>query len=116
METKNIQFESVTLKNVLTPEGERDIVAQIVPFDRRKDEHVDFAFECADMYGRQPSRFSNVSDAARAFVELFMVHKADDATDPNSDYVCVLRDKRAARTLYHTPAFQQQLQDFFVND
>lgn len=115
MKTKDFAFEKVTLKNVLTPEGEKDIEVQIVPFNRRNDDHVDFAFACADMYGHQPSEFKNVSEASRRFVSLFMVHKDEDTSNPNSDYACVLSDLRACRTLYHTPSFQKQLQDFFVN-
>lgn len=103
------------LKNVLCPEGQRDINVQVTDFDRRKDAHVDFAYAYADMLGRVPSKFSNVSDAAREYVTLFMHHKQEDELDAGSDYTCVLKDLRACRTLFHQPDVQKQLQDFFVN-
>lgn len=108
-------FEKVELRNVLTPSGERNITVEIVPFNRRNDEHVDFAFAVADMYGRMPSVFSNASEAARRFVELFVVHKADDLKDPESDISCVLNDVRACRIAFFNTKSQQEFNDFFGN-
>ena len=62
---KELVLRKVTLKNVLTPTGERDIEVQVVPFDRRKDEHTDFAYAYIDMLGRMPSEFRNMSDASK---------------------------------------------------
>ena len=106
---------SIVLKNVLTPEGERDITADVVPFSRRNDAHVDFAYAYADMMGRMPSRFGNLTDVSRGYVELFMVHKEDDAKNSESDYSCVLSDVRACRTLFHQEDAQKSFHGFFAN-
>lgn len=107
-------MEKITLKKVLTADGEKDITVEVVPFNRRNDDHVDFALAAADMYGRMPSEFRNVTDAAIRCVELFMVHKEADAANPESDYALVHADKRAARTLFNHPAIQKGLSDFFT--
>lgn len=112
---KGLVLRKVTLKNVLTPTGERDIEAQVVPFDRRKDEHTDFAYAYIDMLGRMPSEFRNMSDASKAYVRQFMVHKAEDEKNPESDFACVLSDTRAARTLLNTDETQQEFHAFFEN-
>lgn len=109
------EFEKVTLKNVKTADGEKDITVEIVPFNRRNDDHVDFAFGVSDMFGRMPSDFRNVSDAARRCVELFVVHTEEEANDPNSDFSLVRDDTRAARTLYSTASIQKAMSDFFAN-
>lgn len=110
---KEVEFIKMELKNVLTPDGERNITVQIVPFNRRNDAHVEFAFAYGDMCGRAPSEFRNMSDAAKRFAELFIVHKADDLKDANSDISCVLHDVRACRTAFLNPDVQKQLNDFF---
>lgn len=109
------EFEKVTLKNVMCEDGEKDITVEIVPFNRRNDDHVDFAFAVSDMFNRLPSEFRNVSEVAKRFVEVFMVHTEEQANDPKSDFSLVYNDTRAARTLYNTPSVQKQLSDFFVN-
>jgi hypothetical protein len=110
------QLEKVTLKNVLCEDGSsKNITVEIVPFSRRNDDHVDFAFGYSDMLGQAPSPFRSLSDVAVRAVELFMVHKEDDAMDVNSDYYLVRKDKRAARTLLNTPSLQKSIFDFFEN-
>ena len=110
------QLEKVTLKNVLCEDGsQKNITVEIVPFSRRNDDHVDFAFAYSDMLGRIPSPFRDMTDVAIRAVELFVVHKEEDALDVNSDYYLVHKDKRAARTLLNTPSLQQALFDFFEN-
>ena len=103
----------VELQNVLCAEGTRNITVEVVPFNRRNNDHVEFAFAVADMVGRMPSPFATMSDAAKRYVELFMVHKEEDANNADSDFSCVYNDLRACRILYNTPEFQKQLADFF---
>lgn len=110
-----VQYEKVLLKNVNTPAGDKDITVEIVPFSKRNDDHVDFAYAVSDMFNRFPSEFRNISDAARRCVELFVVHTEEQSNDPNSDFSLVYNDTRAARTLYNTASLQKQLSDFFVN-
>jgi len=105
----------VELKRVITPDGEQDLTVEVVPFNRRNDDHVDFAFAYMDMLGRVPSKFANVSEAARGYVDLFMAHKEEDAVDANSSFACVRKDVRASRVLFHQPKAQKELQDFFGN-
>jgi len=70
-----LELREVTLKNVVTPDGETSLTVKVLPFNKRNDDHVDFAFAYMDMLGRVPSKFQNVSDAAKGYVELFMAHK-----------------------------------------
>lgn len=113
---KTLELEKVVLKNVVMNDGTlKDIEIELVPFSYRNDSHVDFAFAYADMLGRIPSPFSSVSDAAVRAVELFMVHKEEEAKDPNSLYSAVHKDKRAARTVLGTASLQKALGDFFEN-
>lgn len=107
--------EHVELKNVITPDGVKNVTVELVPFNYRNNEHTEFAFALADMMGRMPSPFSSINDAAKRFVELFMVHKEEDANNPNSDYSLVINDLRASRTLYNNATHQKQLFDFFEN-
>lgn len=112
---KALATTSVDLRNVIMADGTKDIRVELVPFNCRNNEHVEFAFAVADMMGRMPSPFATVNDAAKRFVELFMVHKAEDANDPTSDYALVYDDLRACRTLYNNATHQKQLFDFFEN-
>lgn len=110
------QFEKITLKNVAVNDNEeKDFIVELVPFNRRNDEHVDFAFAYSDMLARLPSVFGSITDVAVRAVEIFMVHKEDEAMDVNSVYYAVHNDKRAARTLLHTPSLQKAIADFFEN-
>lgn len=110
------QLEKMTLKNVLCEDGtQKNVTVEIVPFNRRNDEHVDFAFAYSDMLGGLPSPFKSMSDVAVRAVELFMVHKEDDAFNTSSDYFIVRKDKRAARTLFGNPILQKAVFDFFEN-
>ncbi len=113
---KEIKLRKVTLKKVLTPESEQDFTVEVVPFNRRNDDHVKFAFDYIDMLGRKPSPFETESDAARAYAMLFMAHKADDLNDQNSAISCVLSDVRACRVLLFQAETQKEFHDFFVND
>jgi len=108
-------FEKVVLRNVLVGNEEKDVTVEIVPFNRRNDEHVDFALGVMDMFGRVPSEFRNITDAAQRAVELFVVHKADDTVENKLIYDSVRNDKRAARFLFNTPSIQKSLNDFFEN-
>lgn len=112
---KEIVLREVSLKNVLTPDGERDIVAKVVPFSRRNEDHVQFAFDFADMLGGSPSRFKNQSEAARGYVETFMSRTVGEESDPSSDYSCVYSDLRAARVLFFQSETRKEFDDFFVN-
>lgn len=112
---KNIKLEKLELRNVLTSNGDANIVVELVPFNRRNDDHVDFALAYADMLGRMPSEFRNMSDAAVRAVELFVVHKEEDANNAESDFSYVRADKRAARTVLNSMALQKALADFFEN-
>lgn len=112
---KEIELETVELKNVITSDGEQDIAVQVVPFDKRNDDHVDFAFAFIDMAGGGRSAFSNASEASRRYVELFMKHTVDDESNQNSDFNKVRKDLRAARTLFFQPNIQNALKDFFAN-
>ena len=85
-----------------------------MPFDRYNNEHVEFGFSYADMIGRMPSEFRNLSDAARAYVRLFMVRKREDETDKNSDFNKVLGDLSSCRELIYNPKIVQELTDFFL--
>lgn len=110
-----IKTRKITLKNVKTEIGSKDITVEVVPFNERNDSHVEFAFGVSDMMGRLPSPYSNVNDAARAYVELFMVHKEEELNNPVSNVSLVRADLRASRTLFHDPGFQKELRDFFEN-
>ena len=109
------EFEKITLKNVLTNDGVKDFTVEIVPFNRRNDDHVDFALSYIDMLGRMPSQFRTITDAAVRAVELFMVHKENDTAENTAIYEAVRSDKRAARELFNTPSIQKALNDFFEN-
>mgnify|MGYP006867374078 CR=1 FL=1 len=109
-------MKQVEVKNVLTPTGEeRNFTVEIVPFNRRNDDHVRFAFAYLDMLNKLPSELSSVSDAAQRFVELFVAHKAEDISNPDSVYSCIVKDIRAARTLFNDRELQKSLFDFFEN-
>lgn len=109
-------FEKLELKNVLMQDGSsKNITVEIIPFNRRDDAHVDFAFAYADMLGRMPSPFSTATDAALRAVELFVVHKEAEAKNPESDFYAVAHDKRAARLVLNAPGLQDSLGAFFEN-
>lgn len=110
-----IKTRKITLKNVKTETGYKDITVEVVPFNDRNDAHVEFAFGVTDMTGRLPSPYANINEAARAYVELFVVHKEEELRNPLSDVSLVRADLRAARTLFNNPGFQKELRDFFEN-
>lgn len=110
---KKVSKETVELKNVITEDGKEDLTVEVVTFNERNDTHVDFAFSYSDMALKAPSEFANITEASLAYVENFMVHKADDVKDKNSAFYKVMHDKRAARTLFHSVGIQQALRDFF---
>lgn len=113
---KAVQTKEVELKNVILKNGKtKDMSVKVVPFDRSNNTHVGFAFAYSDMIYRMPSDFKNVSEAAQAYCAIFMVHKTEDETNENSDFNTVLNDLRAARTLFHQPEIQKELNDFFAN-
>lgn len=114
---KKFSFRKVTLKKVLNAEDvEVDFEVEVVPFSRRNDQHVQFVFDYLDMLGKRPSPFATESDAARAYVELFMRGTAEDMENPASAKRCVLADLRAARTLLYQPETQKEFSTFFMND
>lgn len=118
MTAKNtgIQKRKVELKNVLFGQtGAQDITVEVVPFNRRNDDHVEFAYAYSDMLFRAPSEFENISQAARRYVAMFMVHKVEDETNPDSNLNKVLGDLRACRILFNQPETQKEFQDFFEN-
>jgi len=110
---KETKTEKIELKNVLFDGGQCDITVEVIPFDRYKDEHVEFAYAYSDMLFRAPSEFKNVSEASRAYVRTFMVRKKDDETDASSNFSKVVGDLRACRTMFHQPNIMQALNDFF---
>nr|DAL72683.1 MAG TPA: hypothetical protein [Caudoviricetes sp.] len=118
MNAKNsgIQKRKVELKNVLFgTTGSQDITAEVIPFNRRNDDHVEFAYAYSDMLFRAPSEFENISQAARKYVALFMVHRSEDELNPESNFNKVLRDLRACRILFNQAETQKEFQDFFEN-
>jgi hypothetical protein len=108
-------LRKVTLKSVLTPTSSKDIEVEVMPFNRRNDAHVTFAFNYVDMLNRTPSPFKTESDAAKEYAALFMAHKEEELKDENSNISCVLSDLRACRTLLFQPDTQAELHSFFVN-
>lgn len=105
---------TVELKNVLFgTDGKENISVEVVPFNPRNDDHVDFAYTYADMLSGAPAAFENISQCARRYVELFMAHTTEDITNENSKFRKVYGDLRASRTLFHQPDMQKALQDFF---
>lgn len=113
---QGVKTRKVLLKNVVFgTDGQEDIEVEVVPFNRRNDDHVDFAFAFSDMLQRVPSEFSSISDAARRYVQLFMVHSAADETNADSKYNKVCGDLRSARILLNQPETQLELTDFFGN-
>lgn len=113
-EIKKIETTKVELKKVLCGDVEKDLTIEIVPFNRRNDDHVDFALAVADFYGRMPSNFQSITDAAQRCVELFVKHTGEQADDPNSDYSYVHADKRASRIIFNNPAIQKAIADFLT--
>lgn len=113
--TPELNIRKIELKNVVRGVEDTDIIVEVMPFNHRNNEHVEFAFNYSDMLCNAPSPFKDVNDASRRYVELFMVHKADDATIPMSNFSCVYNDLRAARTLFHDLTFQAELGRFFEN-
>lgn len=113
---KTLELVSLELKNVLMSDGsQKNVTVQIVPFNRRNDDHVDFAFAYVDMLSRVPSPFSTITDAAVRAVELFVAHKEAESKDVNSDFYAVVHDKRAARIVLNEPSLQASLGAFFEN-
>lgn len=106
-------LEKVEIKGVICPVGERDITVEVIPFNRRNDEHVEFAYSYSDMLYRVPSDFKNVSEAARKYAAMFIAYKEEDLTNPESDYNTICADTRACRTLFYKENFQKALQGFF---
>lgn len=105
----------VTLRNVMSNHATEDIEVEVMPFDQFNEDHVDFAYKYSDMLFRAPSPFSNISDASKAYVLLFVVHTKDSENDPNSKISKVLGDTRASRTLLMRPEIQAALDTFFAN-
>lgn len=114
--TKKLMFEKVELKNVLYGDKQRkDITVEVMPFDPYNDEHVEFAYAYSDMLYRAPSMFKNISDVARAYVQMFMVHTKEQEAQPESNYNLVVNDLRACRTLFNREGIMLALNDFFEN-
>ena len=112
---KERKLDKVTVKNVRANGTLKDIDVELVAFDPFNDDHVEFAYNHSDMIYRAPSPFATISDAARGYVRMFMVHTSEDEKNPNSDFNMVLNDVRACRTLFHTENVQKALADFFEN-
>lgn len=113
---KTIEKTKVELKNVLFGDRQsKDITVEVVPFDRYDEAHVAFAYSYSDMLFRAPSPFKSISDAAQAYVLLFMAHSEEDKANASSDINLVLGDLRACRTLFHQPDIAKALDDFFAN-
>lgn len=111
-----LKLEEVELKNVLVRGGTKEkIKVKILPFDRYNDEHVEFAYAYSDMLYRAPSEFKTVSDAARAYVRLFVAHTQEDGKNEDSDFSKVHNDLRACRTLFNQDNIMLALNDFFEN-
>lgn len=110
------EFDNVELKNVLLKGGgSENITVKVVPFNRYNNSHVEFAYAYSDMLYRAPSDFTNVSEASKAYVKLFMVHKEEDEKNPESDFSKVYNDLRACRTLFHQDKISLDLNNFFEN-
>jgi hypothetical protein len=113
---KKTELTRVELKNVLVGDEEQtDLSVEVVPFNRRNDQHVEFAYAYSDMLFKAPSPFKTVSDAAREYVRLFMAHAKDDESNPDSDFLKVYKDLRACRTLFHQDDVMKAMNDFFEN-
>ena len=113
---KKITVETVELKNVMFGDGQKkDVSVDVVPFDPYNDDHVEFAYGYSDMLFRAPSAFKNISEAARGYVALFMVHTREQETQADSTYNMVLKDTRACRTLFNREGIMLALNDFFEN-
>lgn len=112
---KKVELQTILLKNVACNGIRKDIEVQVVPFNSLDDDHVEFAYNYSDMLFRAPSPFKTVSDAAKGYVALFMVHKKEDTTDTNSNYSYVMNDLRACRSLFNQDKIQQDINDFFEN-
>lgn len=108
-----IATREIELTNVMTPSGTKDIKVTVVPFDRRDDNHVKFAFDVSDMMNGLPSPYRTQSEAAQAYVMFFMAHKDEDTKDENSDFMCVIKDLRASRILFMRPEVTKEFNDFF---
>ena len=112
---KTQSFEKIELRNVAAGDVDANIVVELVPFNRRNDDHVNFVLAYGDMLGRMPSEFRGLNEAAQRAVELFVVHKEEDALNPQSDFSYVRADKRAARTVLNSASLQKAIVDFFEN-
>ena len=113
---KKAQTDKVMLRNVLYGDRQRrDMTVEVIQFDPYNDEHVEFAYAYSDMLYRAPSAFRNVGEAARAYVQLFMVHTKENEINPDSDYNHVLNDLRACRTLFNREGIILALDSFFEN-
>ena len=111
-----IVLQEIELKNVLIKgKGAENITVKVVPFDRYNDKHVEFAYAYSDMLFRAPSSFTNVSEASKAYVRLFVVHTEIEEKDKESTYNKVLADLRASRSLFNQDAIMLALNDFFEN-
>lgn len=110
------EFIPVTIKGVLDGDKERDITVNTIPFNKRNDEHVRFAYAFSDMLFRAPSPFTDICDAAKAYVPIFVQHSSAEELDANSDYNLIYNDLRACRVLFNSPTIQKAFNDFFGND
>lgn len=108
-----VEFDEVVIPNVIDGDSERDITVQVIPFNRRDDSHVEFAYAFSDMLYRAPSRFRDISEAARSYVTLFMRHTKEESNSAGSDFNLIMNDLRACRILFNHPKIQKDLNDFF---
>lgn len=115
-DSAEIVLQEVELKNVLIKgKNPENIKVKVVPFDRYNEKHVEFAYAYSDMLYRAPSTFSNVSEASKAYVRIFVAHTEADEKNKESDYNKVLSDLRAARSIFNQDAIMLALNDFFEN-
>lgn len=113
---KKIVKQKITLKNVMYGnDSEKDIDVEVLPFNRRNDAHVEFAYAYSDMLFRLPSAYKDVSEISRAYVAIFMVRTKEQEQTEDSDFTLVYNDLRACRTLFNQPGIQQALNDFLGN-
>lgn len=113
-------LEKIELKNVLWKDAEgtkhkEDVTAEVIEFDDYNDQHVEFAYAHSDMLFKAPSIFKDVSEASRAYVKIFMAHKAEDEERKDSNFNKVYNDLRACRTLFNQDSIMKKLNDFFDN-
>lgn len=104
----------IELKNVLFGDEDKNVTVEVMSFSRKNESHVRFAYDVTDMMSGGKSKFYDMSDAARGYVDIFLCRQTENE-ESMTVYNAVRNDLRAARTLLMHPTFQEDLDRFFVN-